>query len=458
MFDLIVIGGGPAGYTGALRAAQLGLKTAVIEKDKTLGGTCLNVGCIPSKALLESSEHYSFIKTQSKIHGIQASAKLDLKQMLARKNSVVSDLTKGIEFLLKKNKISWIQGTATLKSNTEVQVKSSQKTQILEAKNIMLAPGSKPIELPFAPFDSKTVVSSTEALSFTQVPKTLTVIGGGFIGLELGSVWSRLGSKVTVIERAPELCSGMDKGLSKELCKNLILQGLDIKLESSVKKFESSKVFYIDKNNKEQSIETEKLLVCVGRKPNTADLGLENLKIQINSQGQIVIDENFQSSIPNIFAVGDAVRGPMLAHKAEEEGVAVSEYIATGFCDVNYTTVPSIIYTHPEVASVGKTEEELKDEKVIYNRGQFPFLANGRARSMQDTTGFVKVLADASTDKILGVHIIGPRAGDLIAEAVLAMEFEGTSEDLAHSFHAHPTLSEALREAALAVTKQARQI
>ena len=462
-YDLIVIGAGPAGYTGAIRAAQLGLKTAVVEKSKTLGGTCLNVGCIPSKALLESSEHFAFAKEEIENHGIQLkSLQLDLKQMLNRKNEVVQKLTKGIEFLFKKNKITRMEGWAKLKSSTEVSVTNGNKTETLKGKNIMLAGGSAPAELPFAPFDKKVIVSSTEALDFSSVPKTLTVIGGGYIGLELGSVWNRLGSQVTVVEQASTLCPSMDKDIREKLQKSLTTQGLKFYLSSSVKKAENKKgkgeVVFSDGKGQDHTLVCEKILVCVGRKPFSKKLGLDHLKIKMSQTGQVEVDQNFKTSVPNIFAVGDLIAGPMLAHKAEEEGVAVAEYIAKGFCHVNYETVPAVIYTWPEAASVGLTEDEVKSQGLPYKKGMFPFSANGRALSLGFTEGFVKTIAHKETDKILGIHILGPRAGDLISEATLAMEFGASSEDIARSFHAHPTLAEALRESALAADGRARQM
>ena len=462
-YDLIVIGAGPAGYTGAIRAAQLGLKTAVVEKSKTLGGTCLNVGCIPSKALLESSEHFLFAKEDMEKHGIQIkSPQLDLKQMLNRKNEVVQKLTNGIEFLFKKNKITRLEGWAKLKSPTEVSVTHKDKTEIIKGKHIMLAGGSAPTELPFAPFDKEVIVSSTEALDFPSVPKTLVVIGGGYIGLELGSVWNRLGSQVTVVEQASTICPSMDKDIREKLQKSLIKQGLKFHLNSSVKKAENKKkkgeVVFSDKEGKEHTLNCEKILVCVGRKPFFEKMGLSDLSIKQTRTGQVEVDQHFKTSVPNIFAVGDLIEGPMLAHKGEEEGVAVAEYIAKGFCHVNYNTVPAVIYTWPEAASVGLTEEEIKSQNIPYKKGMFPFTANGRALSLGFTEGFVKTLAHKETDKILGVHILGPRAGDLIAEAVLAMEFGASSEDIARSFHAHPTLAEAVRESALAVEGRARQM
>ena len=459
-FDLIILGAGPGGYTGAIRAAQLGLSTAVIEKFNSLGGTCLNVGCIPSKALLESSEHYEFLKKDLSKHGIQITGqKLDLQLMMKRKLTLVGELTKGIEFLFKKNKITRYKGFGQIKSSNEVEVLSEKESQTLKAKNILLACGSVPIELPFAKWDKELIVSSTEALSFSKVPEKLIVIGAGYIGLELGSVWSRLGSKVTVIERSPHICESMDEEIRKKFLKILMSQGLEFQLEREVTSIDKKgTVSFKDSQGKTNKVSGNKILVSVGRKPFTKNLGLEKVGIRLNPIGQVEVDSHFRANGKNIYAIGDLIKGPMLAHKAEEEGVAVAEIIATGWGHVNYTTVPSVIYTSPEVASVGKTEQELKQASIPYNVGTFPFLANGRAKSLGSTEGIVKVLSHKETDKLLGIHILGPRAGDLISEATVAMEFGGSSEDLARSFHAHPTLSEALREAALAVNKRARQI
>lgn len=462
-FDLIVIGAGPGGYTGAIRATQLGLSTAVIEKFNSLGGVCLNVGCIPSKALLESSEHYDFLKKDVSKHGIKVKVETpDISLMMKRKQDVVSTLTKGIEFLFKKNKITRFKGFGRIKSSNEVELISKANTKILKAKNIMLASGSRPLELPFAKWDKEVIVSSTEALSFSKVPEKLIVIGGGYIGLELGSVWKRLGAEVTVIEQVSYICGQMDEEIREKFLKILTKQGIKFQLSSRVtsveRKGKKGEVTFKDSTDKVQSISGDKVLVSVGRKPFTENLGLENIGITPNSKGQVEVDHFFRANGKNIYAIGDLIKGPLLAHKAEEEGVSVAEIIAKGFGYVNYDTVPSVIYTSPEVASVGKTEQELKEQGIPYNSGTFPFMANGRARSMGFTEGLVKVLAHKETDKVLGVHILGPRAGDMISEAVVIMEFGGSSEDLARSFHAHPTLSEALREAALAVRGQARQI
>ena len=459
-FDLVIIGSGPGGYVGAIRAAQLGLKTAIIEKDKDLGGTCLNVGCIPSKALLESSEHYEFTKKDLSQHGVETSSlKLNLQNMIKRKENIVSELNKGVAFLLKKNKVTSFHGWGSIKSPYEVLITSENKTETIKAKHIVLASGSTPIELPFAKWSDR-IVSSTEALSFNEVPKKLIVIGGGYIGLELGSVWKRLGSEVIVIERSASICPTMDVSIQKKFYDILKKQGLQFHLGSEVKEVKSKtgKVTFIDSNKKTEVTYGDKILVCVGRKSFSKNLGLEQVNLAVNSVGQVDVNANFQTSVPHIYAIGDLIRGPMLAHKAEEEGVAVAEIIANQWGHVNYNTVPSVVYTHPEVASVGKTEQELKQEAVPYKQGQFPFSANGRAKALGSTEGFVKVLAHKETDKILGVHILGPRAGDLISEAVIAMEFQGSSEDVARSFHAHPTLSETMREACLNVQDRARQM
>lgn len=454
-FDLIVIGAGPGGYVAAIRASQLGLKVAVVEKDKTLGGTCLNVGCIPSKALLESSEHYEFSKHSLKKHGVKCQElQLDLKQMLKRKQSLVSELAQGIDFLFKKNKITRFCSWGSLKSPHEVQLES----ETLKAKNILLATGSQPIELPFAKFDGEFIVSSTEALSFSSVPKHLLVIGGGSIGLELGSVWNRLGSKVTVVEASPRLCHSMDQELSQQFLKILKKQGLIFCMNTRLTKVTGKNLELQNTQGEKQTLTADKVLLCVGRKAFSQNLGLEKLALKTNTFGQVEVDKNFRTTQKNVFAIGDLIAGPMLAHKAEEEGVAVAEFIATGYGHVNYKTLPSVIYTCPELASVGKTEEELVSANQDYIKGSFPFMANSRAKALGQTEGFVKILADKKTDQILGVHIVGPRAGDLITEAVVAMEFHASSEDLARSFHAHPSLSEAVRESALAVHKRARQI
>lgn len=463
-FDLVIVGAGPGGYTGAIRASQLGLKVAIVEKRKTLGGTCLNVGCIPSKALLESSEHFAQAQHDFKGHGIDVSGvKLNLKQMMSRKTKVVSELTKGVEFLMNKNKVSVFFGEGRFKGDNELEVNlNSGEKQSLKSKNFMIATGSDVNSLGFE-IDEKNIVSSTGALELEKVPKRLTVIGGGYIGLELGSVWQRLGTQVTVVEYGNRIAGTMDSTLAKALHKSLTKQGLLFLL--------GHKVNSAKKNKKEIEIEienvktgekttetTDVVLVSAGRIPYTANLGLENTTVQMDERGFIKVNENYQTNSPSIYAIGDVIPGPMLAHKAEEEGVAVAEILAGLGGHVNYHTVPGVIYTWPEVASVGFTEDQLKEQGASYKVGKFPFSANGRAKALGFTEGMVKVLSRKDNDQLLGVHIMGPRASDMISEAVVAMEFGGSAEDLARSFHAHPTLSEAVREAALDVDKRARQM
>ncbi len=464
-YDLIVIGSGPGGYTGAIRASQLGLKTAIIEKYSTLGGTCLNVGCIPSKALLDSSEHYHFAKEEISTHGVKVkSVSLDLPTMMNRKTKVVKELTGGIQYLMKKNKIDRFEGVGSFVDSHKIQIQKTDGSQeVIEGKHIMLAAGSKPNALPGIDFDGERVISSTETLALKEVPKKLLIVGGGYIGLEMASVWSRLGSEVFVIEYADRLCSAMDQELSKQLLKVLQKQNIHFLLESAVQKVQVHKknveLFYKDKSNTEHSLKGDHVLLAVGRRPYADLLGLEKVNISTDEKGFVSVDNHWRvSGHSHIFAIGDLIGGIMLAHKAEEEGVAVAETIAGQAGHVNYDTLPSVIYTWPEVASVGKTEEQLKAEGVNYKSGKFPFTANGRAKALGSTDGFVKILTDAGTDQILGVHILGPRASDMIAEAVVAMEFGSSGEDIARSFHAHPTLSEVMREAALNIDKRARQI
>ncbi len=463
VFDVVVIGAGPGGYIGAIRGAQLGLKVAVIEKDKTLGGTCLNIGCIPSKALLDSSEHFAQAQHELVDHGVEVGAvKLNLAQMMKRKDKVVSDLTGGVKYLFDKNKITTFKGTGKIVGPGKVEV-SGEKKEIVEGKNIIIASGSVPVELPFLKFDGKDIISSTEALTLDKVPEHLVVIGGGAIGLEMGSVWMRLGAKVTVVEFADKICGPMDNQISKDLLKILKKQGMNFMLSTkvtggSVKGGKVTLEYESTKDGKKDSITGDKVLVAVGRKAYAEGLGLDQVGVKLNDRGQIEADEHYQTSVKGIYALGDVIGGAMLAHKAEEEGVAAMEHIAGNYGHVNYDTVPWVIYTWPEVAGVGKTEEELKAAGVEYNSGSFPFSANGRAKAMNSTEGKVKILADKKTDKVLGVHIVGPRASDMIAEAVVAMEFGASSEDIALSFHAHPTLAEVMREAALAVDKRARQM
>jgi len=464
-YDLIVIGGGPGGYVGAIRASQLGLKTAVIEKEKNLGGTCLNVGCIPSKAMLESSEHYHAAIHDFKKHGIQVeNVKLDLPTMMTRKEKVVLENNKGIEFLFKKNKIDWVKGYGKITAPGQVEVKGQDgQIQKLTAKSIMIATGSVPVELPFLKFDEEKIVSSTGALSLKTVPKKLIVVGGGVIGLEMGSVWSRLGSEVTVIEFAPQICSMMDHESIQVLVKNLTREGVKFMTSTKVtgSKIVKNQVELTYENLTSKEVATmtsDVVLVSTGRKPFSDGLGLDELFVKKDNRGYILVDPHYQTNIPGIYAVGDVTPGPMLAHKAEEEGVACAEMLAGHAGHVNYATVPSVIYTHPEVASVGLTEEQCKEQGLSVNIGKFPFMANGRARAIGMTEGFVKIIADAKTDRIIGGHIVGAKASELLGEIIVAMEFGGSSEDLARSFHSHPTLSEAVKEAALAVEKRTRMM
>lgn len=465
-FDVIIIGAGPGGYTGAVRAGQLGLKTAIVEKEPTLGGTCLNWGCIPSKALLDSSEHYHLAKHDFAEHGIKvAGVELDLPAMMSRKDRIVKDLTKGVAYLMRKNKVSVLEGMGAITGPNAVTVtgKDGKKTEYA-AKNIVIATGSAVNNLPTLPIDGKRIVTSNEAISLPKVPEHLVVVGGGVIGLELGSVWSRLGAKVTVVEFADKICGPMDKQASDQLKRILEKQGFTFLLSTKVtaaKVSDQGVTVSVETRAGEKlpDLQGDVVLVAAGRKPYTDGLGLEALGIERDQAGRVVVDEHLRTKKhPHIFAIGDCIAGPMLAHKAEEEGVATMEFIAGKGGHVNYLTVPSIIYTWPEVASVGYTEEQLKEKGTEYKAGKFPFTPNGRAKAMGMTDGFVKILADKKTDRVLGVHIVGPRASDMIAEAVAVMEFGGAAEDIARSFHAHPTLSEVMREAALAVDNLSRQM
>ena len=459
-FDLIIIGGGPGGYVCAIRAAQLGLKTACVESRGTLGGTCLNVGCIPSKSLLNSSELFSKAKNQFSNIGIETGdVKLNLNRMMTNKSKSVQILTKGVEFLFKKNKVTYIKGKGVLFSKNDVVVYQDSKKNSYKSKNIVIATGSSSVSLSGINIDEKNIISSTGALSLEKVPTNLVIIGGGYIGLEMGSVWSRLGSKVTVIEYLDHITPGMDREISKEFQKILTKQGIKFLLENKVTSVKNKNnqvlVDFVDnKTNKKSSLECDKVLVSVGRKPYTEGLNLTKLGIKKDKAGRIEVNKNFQTSLENIYAIGDVIKGPMLAHKAEEEGIAVAEILAGQSGHVNYDVVPGVIYTSPEVAAVGKTEEDLKNLKIDYKVGKFPFLANSRAKVNNESEGFVKILADAKTDKVLGVHIIGPHCGDMIAEMALAMEFGASSEDIARTCHAHPTHTEAIKEAALAVDKR----
>ncbi len=460
-FDVVVIGSGPGGYVAAIRCAQLGLKTACVESRKTLGGTCLNVGCIPSKSLLNASEMYHKAQTEFKNLGIEASIiKLNLSKMMANKNKSVLTLTKGIEFLFKKNKITHLKGKGLIQDkNSILVIDDSSKKNIYKAKNIIIATGSTPTSLPGVKIDEKTIVSSTGALSFDKPPKQLIVIGGGYIGLELSSVWKRLGSDVKVIEYLDHIIPGMDKDISNEFLKILQKQGISFKLNSKVTKVNLLKdkavVEILDnKNSKKETIESDKVLVAVGRKANIGE-DIKNLGIKLSKKGTIQVNEKFETSIKNIYAIGDVIdKGPMLAHKAEDEGIAVAEIIVGQAGHVNYDVIPAVIYTSPEVATVGKTEDELKKENIKYKVGKFPFLANSRAKVNNETEGFVKIIADEKTDKVLGVSLISSLAGTMIAELALAMEFGASSEDIARTCHAHPTHSEAVKEAAMAVDKR----
>ena len=459
-FDLIVIGGGPGGYVCAIRAAQLGLKTACVESRGTLGGTCLNVGCIPSKSLLNLSENFHKAKKDFNKQGIEIEGiKLNIEKMMSNKNKSVQVLTKGVEFLFKKNKVTYIKGKGVLFSKNDIVVYENNKRTNYKAKNIVIATGSAVVSLPGIEIDEKNIISSTGALSLNEVPKKLAVIGGGYIGLEMGSVWSRLGSEVTVIEYLDHITPGMDREISDEFKKILTKQGIKFKMGSKVNSVKTNGTgilinFTDVKTSKAESLEFDKVLVSVGRKPYTEGLNLTKVGIKKDSKGRIEVNSKLQTSIKNIYAIGDVIKGPMLAHKAEEEGIAVAEILAGQAGHVNYDVIPGVIYTSPEVATVGKTEEQLKEEKKSYKVGKFPFLANSRAKVNNETDGFVKILADSETDKVLGVHIIGPHCGDMIAEMALAMEFGASSEDIARTCHAHPTFSEAVKEAALSVDKR----
>ena len=459
-FDVIIIGGGPGGYVCAIRAAQLGLKTACVESRGALGGTCLNVGCIPSKSLLNLSENYHKAKKDFSNQGIEISdIKLNVSKMMSNKEKSVQVLTKGVEFLFKKNKVTYLKGKGVLFSEKDVVVYENGKKNSYTAKNIVIATGSSPTSLPGIEIDEKNIVSSTGALSFSKVPQDLIVIGGGYIGLEMGSVWSRLGSKVTVIEYLDFITPGMDKEVSNEFKKILSKQGINFKLNNKVTSVINvkNKVVVDYTNNTtaaRERVECDKVLVSAGRKPYTDGLNLSKIGIKKDDKGRIEVNKKLQTSLKNIYAIGDVIKGPMLAHKAEDEGIAVAEIIAGQAGHVNYDVIPSVVYTSPEVATVGKTEEQLKSEKKTYKVGKFPFLANSRAKVNNETEGFVKILADSNTDKVLGVHIIGPHCGDMIAEMALAMEFGASAEDIARTCHAHPTHTEAIKEAALAVDKR----
>ena len=458
VYDVAVIGSGPGGYVAAIRCAQLGLKTALIEKYSTLGGTCLNVGCIPSKSLLDSSHHYEDAQRHFSEHGIEIEGeiKINFKQMIDRKAAVVEQTTKGIDYLMQKNKIDTFEGLGSFIDATHIKI-DGKDSQTIEAKNSIIATGSKPGNLPFISLDKERVITSTEALKLKEIPKHLVVIGGGVIGLELGQVYCRLGAEVSVIEYADRITPIMDAGLSKELTKVMKKQGVKFYLSHGVNKVERKadlvSVTATDKKGNEVHFEGDYCLVSVGRKPYTEGLNAAAAGVQLNERGQVEVNDHLQTSASNIYAIGDVVRGAMLAHKAEEEGVLVAEFLAGQKPHIDYNLVPNVIYTWPEVAAVGKTEEQLKAAAVNYKSGQFPMRALGRARASMDTDGFVKILADAQTDEVLGVHMIGARAADLIAEAVTAMEFRASAEDIARMSHSHPTYAEAIKEAALAATE-----
>ena len=457
-FDVTVIGGGPAGYVCAIRLSQLGLKTACIESRSTLGGTCLNIGCIPSKSLLNLSENFHKAKNFKKIGIETGEIKLNLSKMMENKDKAVTTLTKGVEFLFKKNKISYFKGIGSFKSPNEISiVKDSKETTITTGKTI-ISTGSEPVSLPGIDFDEEKILSSTGALSISSLPKKMIVVGGGYIGLELGSVWSRLGTEVQVIEFLEHITPGMDKEISNEFMKILKKQGIKFQLNTKVEKITKKNNGVIieisNKNGDKNKLEADVVLISVGRKPFTNNLNLENIGVELDKKGRVKVNKNFETNIKNIYAIGDVIEGPMLAHKAEEEGIAVAELIAGQSGHVNYDVIPGVVYTSPEVASVGKTEEQLKEKGISYKIGKFPFAANSRAKAIDDPEGFVKILADSVTDKVLGVHIIGPHAGEMIAEMSVAMEFGASSEDIARTCHAHPTFSEAIKEAALSVDKR----
>lgn len=469
MFDVVVIGGGPAGYVAAIRSAQLGLKTACIEEyvdaknNPTFGGTCLNVGCIPSKALLDSSHRYQEATSHLKIHGIEVgSVALDVPAMMKRKNDIVAKLTGGIGGLFAANKVTPIAGRGKVLADSKVQITDIEgKKEIIESKNIIIASGSSPIEIGSAIFNDTNILDSTGALEIDKVPETLGVIGAGVIGLELGSVWARLGSKVTVIEAMDDFLFMADKEVAKETFKDFKKQGLDIrlgcKLTSSKSLKNSVKITY-ENNGSSENMEFEKLIVAVGRKPNTSDIFEEDCGISLDEKGFISVNQNCQTDVKNIWAIGDVVRGPMLAHKGSEEGIMVAERIAGKHAEMNYDLVPSVIYTHPEIAWVGKNEEELKNDNIEYKVGKFPFAASGRALAVEQSVGFVKLLTDAKTDTIIGVHVFGPSAAEIVQQALISMEFGASSEDLGLTIFSHPTVSEALHEAALSVSNQAIHI
>jgi dihydrolipoamide dehydrogenase len=455
--DVVIIGGGPGGYVAAIRAAQLGLSTVCVEMDKTLGGTCVNVGCIPSKALLSSSEHYEFARLHAGAHGVKLDGiSVDLGTMLRRKDEVVAQNTKGIEFLFRKHKITWAKGRGTLRQGNVVDVTAADgAVTSYAAKSVIIATGSVSIELPFLKFDEERILSNIGALRIPEVPKHLIVIGGGAIGLELGSVWRRLGAKVTVIELFPTILPGNDAEIIKEADKVFRKQGMDIRTATKVtggKRDADRVVVDVEKDGKTESLEADYVLVSVGRKPSLTGIDSSALGLTLGKRGEIAVDEKMRTNLPNVYAIGDAVGGKLLAHKAEEEGVVAAEVIAGHDAHMDHKSMPSVVYTWPEIATVGLAEHEVKDSGRQYRVGKFPFSANGRARSMAETMGFVKFIADAATDELIGCHMIGPNVSELIQEVVMAFEYRGSSEDIGITVHSHPTLSEAVKEAALGVT------
>ena len=461
--DVVIIGGGPGGYVAAIRAAQLGLKTVCVEMDKTLGGTCVNVGCIPSKALLTSSEHYEWARLHAAEHGVKLEGvSVDLKTMLARKDSVVAQNTKGIEFLFKKNKIEWAKGRGTLKAGNVVEVGSDDRSVTSwQARDVIIATGSLPVELPFLKFDEERILSNTGAIRIPEVPKHLVVVGGGVIGLELGSVWRRLGAKVTVVELLPTILSGNDADLIREADRIFRKQGLDIRVGTRVTggRRDGDRVLLdVEKDGKSETLEADYVLVSVGRKPSLPGIDAAALGLALGRGGEITVDDRMRTNLPNVYAIGDVAGGILLAHKAEEEGVIAVEVIAGHKVHMDYRSMPSVVYTWPEIATVGLAEHQVKESGREYKVGRFPFSANGRARTMAETNGFVKFIADAKTDELIGCHIIGANASDLLPEVVLAFEYRGSSEDIGITVHSHPTLSEVTKEAALSVLGRAIHI
>ena len=459
-FQAVVIGGGPGGYVCAIRLSQLGLKTACIESRGSLGGTCLNVGCIPSKSLLNLSEEFHKVKGLAN-KGIEVGdVKLNLDKMMKSKDKAVTVLTKGVEFLFKKNKVTYFKGYGSFKSQNEISIKDNEnKETIIQSEKTIIATGSVATSLPGIEIDEQKIVSSTGALKLEKVPNKMVVVGGGYIGLEMGSVWSRLGSEVQVVEFLDHITPGMDKEISSEFMKILKKQGIKFNMQNKVEKIKKNKtgvtVSTVDKEGNKNDLDCDVVLISVGRKANTEGLNLETVGVELDDRKRIKTDKSFKTNLENIYAIGDVISGPMLAHKAEDEGIAVAENIAGQSGHVNYDTIPGVVYTTPEVAAIGKTEEQLKDSKMKYKVGKFSFMANSRAKAIDDAEGFVKILADEKTDKVLGAHIIGPHAGELIAEIGVAMEFGASSEDIARTCHAHPTFSEAVKEAALSVDKRA---